>query len=60
MFSRLQQVDAISDVPYYMTITVSGPSVLLNPEATDYSISLGVIEAYVLVMCLGAVTTDFE
>ena len=33
----------MSDVPLYMTITVSDPSVLLNPEATDYTISLAVI-----------------
>ena len=41
-FSRLQQADVILDIPYYMTITVSGLS-LLNPEATDYAIALSVI-----------------
>ena len=44
-FYRLSSTDAISDIPYYMTITVSGPSIDLHPEATDYSISLKVMEA---------------
>ena len=37
--SRLQPIDVLSDVPYYMTITVSGPLHMPDPEATDYAIS---------------------
>ena len=33
------------DVPNYMTITVSGPLHSLNPEATDFAISLEVTGA---------------
>ncbi|CAD6593016.1 MAG: hypothetical protein ASARMPREDX12_006656 [Alectoria sarmentosa] len=31
------------NIPYYMTITVSAPLSLLNPEATDYATSLAVM-----------------
>lgn len=40
-----KRVDAMSDIPYYMTVTVSGPSYWLNPESTDYAISLRVMGA---------------
>ena len=38
-----QQVDLVPDVPYYMTITVSGPMLRLNHQTTDYAISVEVI-----------------
>ena len=44
-FYLFPSADAISDIPYYMTITISGPSFDLHPEATDYAISLEVMEA---------------
>ena len=38
-----QRIDFVSDVPYYMTITVSGPIRGLDPETTDYAIALEII-----------------
>ena len=34
----------MSDIPYYMTVTVSGISVTFHPGQTDYGISLTVME----------------
>lgn len=45
LFSRLQRTNAILDVPYYMTVTVSGRSVIFYPDQTDYGISLRVMKA---------------
>lgn len=45
LLSRSTRVNPISDVPNYMTITVSGPLRTLKPESTDFVISMEVMEA---------------
>ena len=42
---RRPYTDAGSDVPYYLRITVSVPSLVLDPKTTDYAIALAVTRA---------------